>query len=161
MAINRKGFLQHLLTATLIATTLASPVSAFDVDVDEREVDRMLGRYRLSEINVGQVASMRVGSVCEQDNQLYILNGAVFEFRNIDQFEARRLPDGSFDLTFVSYNFSGERDDEIYSYVLTFDSCDYARLTEGVTESFRVNSVDGFTRYSEWLEFMLETYEIP
>ena len=152
--------MKHLLTAALIAIALSSPVRAFDIDVDRPEVDRMLGRYLLSDINVGQVASMSKLSICHQDNELHILNTTVLEERTFDHFEARRLPDGSFDLKFVSYHYSGERDNEISLWILQFSSCDYHRLREDVTESFRVNSVDGFTRYSEWLEFMLETYEI-
>ena len=151
--------MKRLLTLTLIASGLASPLSAFDLDINRSEALERIGVFTVSDLSVGVTGLVSVNFVCGLEGDLYVYNMVLKGDRKFTFFEIELQPNGEFALTFVNNNWEAEPINTVTATELTFGNCN-PRTIELVDGIFPVGSVDGFTSYSDWIDHMLTTYEI-
>lgn len=151
--------MKFLLTATLIATTLAWPVRAFDVDEGRDELIDRLGAFTVSDLTVGVTGNISIGGPCHVDGRLFIYNLILKNDRAGPFFEVELQPSGEFALALVSHDYS-ERPREIVPwYALDFEECLDEQPASAI-ELFPVATVDGFTTYSAWLDHIFYIYNV-
>lgn len=151
--------MKRLLTLTLIASGLASPMSAFDLDINRSEALERIGVFTVSDLSVGVTGLVSVNFVCGLEGDLYVYNMVLKGDRKFTFFEIELQPNGEFALNFVNNNWEAEPNNTVTASALMFGNCNPStiELLDGI---FPVASVDGFTSYSEWIDHMLTTYEI-
>ena len=151
--------MKHLLTAALIATALASPVRAFDVDISRDELVRLMGDHTVSELSVGVTGAIPTNAACHMDGKLFIYNTVLNDNRKLSFFDAELQPNGEFALTFVNNDYTGQPTNTLYWSSSAFRGCD-PNMIDRMGGIYPVATVDGFTSYSAWIESLISTYDL-
>lgn len=152
--------MKHLLTAALIATALASPVRAFDVDISRDELVRLMGRHTVSELSVGVTGAIPTSAACHMNGKLFIYNTVLNDDRKLTFFDIELQPNGEFALTFVNNDYSGQPKDTVHWMSLSFRGCDPRMIDLMMGEIYPVATIDGFTSYSTWIDSLISTYDL-
>lgn len=150
--------MKKFISIALIAIGLASPVSAFDVDLNRREAFHDMGVYSVGDLAVSVKALIYTGFVCEKDQRLYLYDVPLSPISSNVYYEIQLRPDGTFDLTMKFEN--DVVPSSIWYNTLVFHECHGATRNVTGTDLFPVNSIDGYTTYSDWLSYMQERFQV-
>ena len=150
--------MKHLLTATLIATALASQAAAFEMDMDNSELFSRLEVDVVGDLAVGVMAKVDPWMICRLDGELFVTNGPLSTDDIWAHFEVTRRSDGLFELTFVNNNYDGTRSPNIDWTTLDFHDCVEDRFFDD--GAYKVHSIDSFQTYSEWISYVTSTYTL-
>ena len=150
--------MKHLLTATLIATALASQAAAFEMDMDNSELFSRLEVDVVGDLAVGVMAKVDPWMICRLDGELFVTNGPLSTDDIWAHFEVTRRSDGLFDLMFVNNNSGGAGRRYIDWTMLQFNDC--ANTTWFSAGAYKVHSIDSFQTYSEWISYVTSTYTL-
>lgn len=151
--------MKRLLTLTLIASSLASSVRAFDLDISRDQALERMGLFTVSDLSVGVQGSISPNFVCRIDADLYVYNTVLKSDRKFEFYEIERQPNGEFTLSFVNNTWDEQPSDTVQWPSLVFSLC-YQQTIELMDGIFPIASIDGYTSYSNWLDHMLATYEV-
>ncbi|WP_340302024.1 hypothetical protein [Roseobacter sp. HKCCD7870] len=150
--------LKKILAAASIATAPVSPVGGFELDRNYNELVGSLAPT-VSDLAVSVPARIHQSEVCHDNGHLYVINTIL---RNTPymgvNFEIIRRPDGSFDLTFINDDYGVNNSDEIALSDFGFYRCRDDEFLDG--PRFLVNSIDGYSEYSAWVNFLLSTKQL-
>lgn len=142
--------IKNILTAMSVAASISLQASAFEVDLNRSEALQRVGEFTVGQLAVGQKGFVYTHALCYENGRLYAQDWRLLS----DPFDAYiqlvRLPSGNFAASFQR-NQTGPVNFSVFS------PC-YER-SDTRWEKWPVESVNGFTRYSEWLDYMKSTYE--
>jgi hypothetical protein len=150
---------KKLSTLALIATSLASPLTAFELDISRKEIAERFEVFTVSDLALGQTGLVRAYYACYLGGQLHLYNAVLESDRRFSNFEVELQPSGRYRLTFFINDWDEKPQTQINFNNVVFESCE-EQMIDFMDGAFPVESIDGFTRYSDWLENILATYEI-
>ena len=151
--------MKRLLTIALVVSGFSSPLGAFDIDVTRAELLERFGVFTISDLALGQTGLASANNACHSDGKLYIYNALLRTDRKFNHFEVELQPNGQYKLTFVNNDWDEQPQENIGFNAVAFRSCNQQTM-DAMGGILPVESVDGFSSYSEWLDHMLTTYEI-
>lgn len=144
--------------AFMALISVASTATAFEIDIETPDIERLKGYYVIGDLTVGTRA--RVSIPCQENRQLFIFNTTRLDPE--DDFIATLKPNGNFSLEFAPLNYKGEPRTTLYEGMrpIVFPLCDLDRLLGATGELIEVDDVDGFTSYSDWAQSVLRRFPL-
>lgn len=142
--------MKKILTAILITSVFSLPSNAFEVDLTRSEALERAGVFTVGQLAVSQRGFVSPFALCYENRQLYARDWNLLSDPWDTYIELVRLPNGAF-----AASFQRNRAGPISFSVFT--PC--ASSTGGHWERWPIQSLNSFTKYSEWLDYMKFTYE--
>ena len=133
-----------------VFATVGFSAQAFEVDVTHPEAIQRLGYYTVGQLATSQRGFVYSWALCYENDGLYVQNLKLVSDPYDAYIELVRLPSGGFDA-----NFLRNRDGELAFSV--FQPC--LERTDARWQKWPIETLNGYSRYSDWLDYMKTTYE--
>ena len=145
-----------LTILAVLASLTAGGASAFEINVNSVELNRIAGAPMVGDLSVGVKASIGTWKLCLEEGRLYLDTGAKLEtdpIKYFSRYEIMRQPNGEFAMSYIP----------IESWELPpndWMACDLYEEIYGDTTFSPVASINGFTDLrSLWIDLINRGYE--
>lgn len=149
--MKKKTRTNWLTGVAFVLATVGFSAQAFEVDLTHSEANQRLGLFTVGQLATSQRGFVYSFALCYENNRLYVQNFNLLSDPFDVYIELVRLPSGGFDA-----NLRRNREDELTFSV--FQPC-FDR-TDARWQRWPIETLNGYSRYSDWLDYMKTTYEI-